>query len=360
MHDLLNQGGEHSTLEISIRAGVIAISAIISELRAQGADIRCRQIRSKQTGGTDLGLPDGEAGAGRDAGGQSMSPPPPKPMSDEPAFTARQIAEALGVTYRSAKRLAAVGWPHREESCPGGTRRLYPLTSLPPDIQAAVLRTRPVCMHDPNTTAEDTNTAEQPSDPAPINKDIGPATDKPPQYDPEALWRWASGRTRRLRDVGASRTAAVAGLEQLLRAGRPLGAAATAAVQSQPFSAPTLKRWHYKAKRYRPEDRAAALIPGWSGSVRRKQIPTAAWDWFTAYYLTRSQPTLAEAYAPNGGSCRRTRLGQTALRADLRQPAQERRLPRHPGLPPRGRRIPGSPLSLPATGPRARSGPVRP
>ena len=50
VHELLNQGGEHSTLEISIRAGVIAISSIISELRAQGADIRCRQIRSKQTG----------------------------------------------------------------------------------------------------------------------------------------------------------------------------------------------------------------------------------------------------------------------------------------------------------------------
>ena len=50
VHDLLKQGGEHSTLEISIRAGVIAISAIMSELRAQGADIHCRQIRSKQTG----------------------------------------------------------------------------------------------------------------------------------------------------------------------------------------------------------------------------------------------------------------------------------------------------------------------
>ena len=50
VHDLLNQGGEHSTLEISIRAGVCAVSSIMSELRAQGADIRCRQICSKQTG----------------------------------------------------------------------------------------------------------------------------------------------------------------------------------------------------------------------------------------------------------------------------------------------------------------------
>ena len=50
VHELLRDRGEHSTLEISIRAGVCAVSAIMSELRAQGADIRCRQIHSKKTG----------------------------------------------------------------------------------------------------------------------------------------------------------------------------------------------------------------------------------------------------------------------------------------------------------------------
>ena len=50
VHELLRQGGAHSTLEISIRAGVVAVSAIMSELRAQGADIRCRRIRSRATG----------------------------------------------------------------------------------------------------------------------------------------------------------------------------------------------------------------------------------------------------------------------------------------------------------------------
>ena len=61
VHELLRQGGEHSTLEICIRAEVCAVSAIVAEvcavsaivaeLRAQGADIRCRQIHSKETGG---------------------------------------------------------------------------------------------------------------------------------------------------------------------------------------------------------------------------------------------------------------------------------------------------------------------
>ena len=50
VHKLLSDGGEHSTLEICIRASVCAVNSIVAELRAQGADIRCRQIRSPETG----------------------------------------------------------------------------------------------------------------------------------------------------------------------------------------------------------------------------------------------------------------------------------------------------------------------
>ena len=42
VHELLSDGQEHSTLEICIRAGVCAVPSIAAELRAQGADIRCR------------------------------------------------------------------------------------------------------------------------------------------------------------------------------------------------------------------------------------------------------------------------------------------------------------------------------
>ena len=88
----------------------------------------------------------------------------------------------------------------------------------------------------------------------------------------------------------------MASLEKLLLSGHPFGAAARTVSRDKPFSAPTLKRWYYKAKRYRPADRAAALIPGWSGGKRKKKIPAQAWDWFASYYLTRAQPTLAESY----------------------------------------------------------------
>ena len=46
VHNLLSDGAEHSTLEISIQAEVCAVSSIVTELRAQGAEIRCRKVCS--------------------------------------------------------------------------------------------------------------------------------------------------------------------------------------------------------------------------------------------------------------------------------------------------------------------------
>ena len=43
---LLSDGGEHSTRDILIGAEVMAVSAIVAELRANGAVIHCRQARS--------------------------------------------------------------------------------------------------------------------------------------------------------------------------------------------------------------------------------------------------------------------------------------------------------------------------
>ena len=46
VHDLLKDGEERSTMDISLNAEVLAVSAAVSELRAQGAEIECRQDRS--------------------------------------------------------------------------------------------------------------------------------------------------------------------------------------------------------------------------------------------------------------------------------------------------------------------------
>ena len=231
-------------------------------------------------------------------------------MAPAPEFTIRQIAEVLGITRRSAKRRSVRDrWPYREEACRGGLRRLYALDSLPPDVQAALSRTLPhsaaadgttipelVRLPETNTPVSDPNTAKQVPLTPPINNDKGKPSTQPPGYDPEALWEWAKTCTQKLRDLGATRAAAVDRLEKLLLAGYPLGASAASIAATESFSDFTLKRWRYTVKHYDLKDRAAALIPSWSGGRREKEIPQQAWDWFTSYYLTRSQPTLAEAY----------------------------------------------------------------
>ena len=48
VHKLLSDGQEYSTLQIAIRADVCAVNSCVSELRAQGYEIQCRQICSPQ------------------------------------------------------------------------------------------------------------------------------------------------------------------------------------------------------------------------------------------------------------------------------------------------------------------------
>ena len=96
---------------------------------------------------------------------------PTKHMPFSPVFTTRQIAEVLGVTSRSAKRRAARDrWAFLEEPHPGRPIRLYPLSSLPPEVQAALLRAYP------DKPAPPTD-GEEPQ-PTPINNDGA-------GYDPE-------------------------------------------------------------------------------------------------------------------------------------------------------------------------------
>ena len=47
---VLEDGGEHSTLEIALRAEVCAVSSAVSELRANGRRIVCRRTVAPATG----------------------------------------------------------------------------------------------------------------------------------------------------------------------------------------------------------------------------------------------------------------------------------------------------------------------
>ena len=46
VYDLLSDGKERSTMDIVLNANVMAVSAVVSELRANGAEIACRTDKS--------------------------------------------------------------------------------------------------------------------------------------------------------------------------------------------------------------------------------------------------------------------------------------------------------------------------
>ena len=64
---LLNNGGEYSTLEIVMGANVMAVSAVISELRQHGVEIECNRRGNiwyyKKAETLRNRVPQGQAGA---------------------------------------------------------------------------------------------------------------------------------------------------------------------------------------------------------------------------------------------------------------------------------------------------------
>ena len=54
LYELLSDGREHSGMDIIYLARIQAVSAAVSELRANGCNIVCRQIRKKTGDGVGL------------------------------------------------------------------------------------------------------------------------------------------------------------------------------------------------------------------------------------------------------------------------------------------------------------------
>ena len=174
----------------------------------------------------------------------------------------------------------------------GGKRRLYRWEDLPEPIQAALLNT-----HDePPTEIEDTPLRREAA--AQAEADRKPVF----TYDPDALWKWAITRTQAQRDEGQRRAMVLIELTRLMETGQRVREAAATLGATEGLSAASIRNWYYGvngnpgAKDFARQDWAAALIPGHVGRAERRDIPEPAWDWFRGYYLTRRQPTIAEAY----------------------------------------------------------------
>ena len=193
--------------------------------------------------------------------------------------TLAQIAQALGVVKRTVElRARKEAWEH-DDAAKVGRARCYSLDALPDDVRAALLK----------TFGSD------------FLQDHEPANE-PGHYDPEALQSWAASRPQRLRDVGAERAALLAEVMSLHEHGLALDAAFSEIACQNDVSAASLKNWYYGAngkhgaKDFDRRDWAAALTPRFAGRTRTAHIPEAAWDWFKAQWLQRSQPTIKETY----------------------------------------------------------------
>ena len=238
------------------------------------------------------------------------------------SFTAREIAEALGVSRRRvAKRAARESWPHIEEPGPGGLRRNYSLGTLPAEVGAAVART------------EAAKAAPAPRE----------ARETSFEYDPRGLSKWWVTRTAKQREAGLFRAGVILDAEALARdEGLPfLKAARKVAARTDGVRWRRIRDWYYGSKGrpgarlYAPEDRPAALAPGHAGGLRRAAIPPQAWDFFLAHWLDRSRPSVADSYrrtreaAAANGWGKLPSLGTLRRRARSDIPAAVRILKRH-------------------------------
>jgi hypothetical protein len=124
---------------------------------------------------------------------------------------------------------------------------------------------------------------------------LSPSPGAPTAAQAADVVQWALTRPAKLRAQGAERARVCGVVAHLVASGQPLNQALTEAAAAAGVPRGTLVRWHYRVAGWPPEAWAARLTPGWCGrSVGG--IEPQAWDFFTSYYLTRKQPTLAEAY----------------------------------------------------------------
>ncbi len=222
------------------------------------------------------------------------------------SYSILQISEALGLNRSSAVRRAAKeGWPYDEEPARGGMRRIYPLETLPQDVQVALL--------------VKFGTGDDEPEPEP---------DLP--YDRDALWEWASTRSEKQRAKGREKARLLRMVMALVDNGMPLLQAFSKVAAAEGVSARTMQGWYQGtrgkmgAKHYARADWDAALVPGHVGRTAEAEFDPAAWDWCRSYYLTRNGPSMAEAAI---------RTIETAAKNGWRVPAKrtiERRLEQIP------------------------------
>lgn len=194
---------------------------------------------------------------------------------------AAAIAAALGIAKRSVERRALKeSWPFTEQAVRGGRRRLYALSTLPADVQAAVL-----------LASKRAQPAGEP--PSKAARDAAHV---------QALWQRYEAVPQHLKEIAQRRLKALQAVDAMTRAGHGLVDArkvVAAQLQREGFrggSAASLARWAKDCEGLHRSDYLAALVPSFTGRTTSKEIPVEAWDTFKADYLRPEAPTATSCY----------------------------------------------------------------
>lgn len=202
-------------------------------------------------------------------------------LPNRDALDLASLAAALGKSKRAVElRANREEWSFESRTVRGGQQRLFAVSSLPVDVQAAVaLSTQAV-------SPKSRTTGKRESSEAAIS----------------SAWKRYEAVPQHLKDEAQRRLRALQAVESLVKDGRPVMDARTliaAQLQRENVrgaSVASLGRWAALAAKVDTQHRLAALVPAYTGRTAKAEIPAQAWDVFKADYLRVEAPSASSCY----------------------------------------------------------------
>lgn len=198
-------------------------------------------------------------------------------------YSAAELAGLAGMpaTHSAVVRMAKrSGWGGRPRIGRGGGTE-YVLSSLPPITQAAILlRERPA-------HAQMTNTP----------------TARHGKDSLASAWERYNNAPDHLKAIATERLQAVMTIQALCESGTPVMQARELVshqlqqANTKGASCANLGKWQKLVEDAPRADWLALLVPGYTGRTAEAACDPRAWDWYKSFYLTRRQPTHADAYS---------------------------------------------------------------
>lgn len=202
-------------------------------------------------------------------------------LPNRDALDLASLAAALGKSKRAVElRANREEWSFESRTVRGGKQRLFAVSSLPVDVQAAVaLSTQAV-------SPKSRTTGKREASEAAIS----------------SSWKRYEAVPQHLKDEAQRRLRALQAVESLVKDGRPVMDARTliaAQLQRENVrgaSVASLGRWAALVAKVDTQHRLAALVPAYTGRTAKAEIPAQAWDVFKADYLRVEAPSASSCY----------------------------------------------------------------